>query len=183
LGEYHIEAKLSWKPFYIDKIKHSLEHLTVHEVQYKGEKDTFNFVVTYGLHCFAKDNDTDSIPSCIYPDGREARQINLERYQASKSLRSIVEGFGTSSQRFYETTTEKFFTIKKLNSLSNVVEPYKVCFCIFKENRLLRMHITTAFFDRTERVYNQRHYSIFKIAMDAKRRPRGKILPIEARNN
>jgi hypothetical protein len=183
LGEYHIAAKLSWRPFYIGKIEHRLEHLTAHEVQYKGEKDMFNFVVTYGLHCFAKNDDTHSIPSCMYSDGRETRQINLERYQASKSLRSIVESFGTSNQRFYETTTEKFFTVEKLNSLSNVVEPYKVCFCIFKENRLLRMHISTAFFDRTERVYSQKHYSIFKIAMDAERRPRGKILPIEARNN
>jgi hypothetical protein len=183
LGEYHIEAKRSWNPFYIDKIEHRLEHLTVHEVQYKGEKDTFNFVVTYGLHCFAKDDKIHSIPSCIYSDGRETRQINLERYEASKSLRSIIENFGTNNQRFYKTDTEKFFTIEKLNSLSNVVEPYKVCFCIFKENRLLRMHITTAFFTRPERIYNQSHYSIFKIAMDAKRRPRGKALPVEARNN
>jgi hypothetical protein len=180
LGKYHIEAKFSWESFYIDQIEYSLSHLTGHEVTYKGEKDSFVFVLTYSLHCFTKDNDTHSVSS-TYSDGKETRQINLERYEASKKLRSFVENFDNNNQRFYETATEKFFTIEMLNSFNNVVEPYKICFCTFKENRLLRLHITSAFFDRTSRAYNQKQYSIFKIAMDARKRPKNKILLIEAR--
>lgn len=180
MAKYHIEAKVSWAPFYIGCTEYSLSHLTGHEVTYVGKKDSFTFVVTYSLHCFAKDDDTHSISS-TYTDGKETRQINLERYEASKSLRYLVENFDKNNQRFYETATEKFFTVKMLNSINNVEEPYKICFCTFKENRLLRMHITSAFFDRSNRTYNQKQYSIFKIAMDAKRRPRSRILPIEAR--
>ncbi len=180
LSKYHIEAKSFWEPFYIDNTKYILDHLNVHEITYKGNKDNFTFVVTYSLHCFAKDDDIQSIDT-KYSDGKETRQISLERYEASKYLRSIIENFGNKNQKFYETDKEKFFTIQMINNLSNETQPYKICFCTFKENRLLRMHITTAFFDITNRIYNQARYSIFKIAMDATKRPKNRALPIEAR--
>jgi hypothetical protein len=180
LRKYHIEAKSSWEPFFIDQSEYGLGHLTGHKVTYTGNKESFVFIVTYSLHCFTKDDDTYSVTS-TYSDGKETRQINLERYEASKKLRGFVENFDKNNQKFYETATEKFFTIEMLNSFNNVVEPYKICFCTFKENRLLRLHITSAFFDRTSRTYNQKQYSIFKIAMDARKRPKDRILPIEAR--
>jgi hypothetical protein len=182
LGKYQIQAKQHWEPFTISQTEYGLSHLTAHEVTYEGEKATFEFVVTYGLHCFTKDDDAHSIPS-VYSDGKETRQINLERYETSKKLRHLVESFDKNKQKFYETDKEKFFTVQQLCSFSNTIEPYKICFCAFKENRLLRLHITTAFFDRTGRPYNQKQYSIFKIAMDAQRRDKNLLLPIEARKN
>jgi hypothetical protein len=180
LSKYHIEAKSFWEPFYIDETKYSLDHLNAHEVTYKANTGAFTFIVTYSLHCFAKDDEIHSIDT-KYSDGKETRQISLERYKASRYSKSIIENFGSNNQKFYETNKEKFFTIQMLNNLSNEVQSYKICFCTFKENRLLRMHITTAFFDTTNRVYNHARYSIFKIAMDATRRPKNKALPIEAR--
>jgi hypothetical protein len=177
LDKFHIQAKKVWEPFSINGVEYDLAHLTAHEVTYKGKNDNYTFVVTYGLHCFTKDDVEHSILE-TYTDGREARQINLERYEASKRLRAIVEDF--ASKKFYQTTTEKFFTFEALNTLSNTVEQYKICFCIFKENRLSRLHITTAFFDNRP-VQQTQQYSIFKIAMDARKRPKNRTLPIEAR--
>jgi hypothetical protein len=181
LGKYHIQAKDWWEPFLVGEIEHGLDHLKVHEVTYEGETLTYSMVVTYGLHCFAKD-DTEHSIEVTYSDGKEIRQIDLERYEASKQLRGIVEGFARDDRRFFQTTTEKFFTIPLVNSASGQVEPYKVCFCIFKENRLLRIHVTTAFFDRRDSDYSrQKQFSIFKIAKDAVKGPKRDTLPIEAR--
>lgn|GEM_PF-1866665 len=49
----------------------------------------FKFVVTYGLHCFAKDTTAFNIP-VVYEDGREMLTICMERYEASKQIRKIL---------------------------------------------------------------------------------------------
>lgn len=181
MAKFHIQARLEWEGFEYKNKSYSLDHLKAHEVVYQGNKDTYKFVVTYGLHCFAKDGQPTSIP-VNYSDGRESRQVDLERYHASFNLRRIIDHLH-EGKLMYETAQEKYFNIDMVNSNTGKVEPYKVCFHFFKENRLMRMHVTSAFFDRTGKALAQRSYSIFKIAKDTKARPRYKGVPKEAQNN
>lgn len=85
-----------------------------------------------------------------------------------------------SHKILYETTKEKYFTFEQKNDLNNKIERYKICLCIFKENRLLRIHVTSAFFDREQRKVTQKGFSIFKIAMDTQKKQRSKEIPKEA---
>ena len=176
---YHIAARQRWDDFaYNDKL-YSLRHLDCHEVIFVGAKKEFNFIVTYGLHCFAKCDQEHSI-GLYYADGMEERQINLERYHLSKHLRRLIEKLDDKSLLF-ETAIQKYFTFEQVNDLSGKLEICKVCLCVFKENRLLRIHVTSAFFDRegAGKSYSGGQ-SIFKVAMDAQRRPRSTPIPKEA---
>lgn len=178
MKKHHIQARQSWKSFSHDSVDYCLKHLDAHEVLFEGNKCDYRFVVTYGLHCFAKDAQEHSI-STMYSDSFEARQINLERYHLSKVLRGFIESLG-SRKLLYETTKEKYFTFEHTNDLTGKSEKCKVCLCIFKENRLLRIHVTSAFFDREPKKPNHKGLSIFKIAMDTQKKPRKQGIPKEA---
>lgn len=180
MKKYHTQAKTEWEQFHYEGQAYPLTHLKAHEVVYAGKKDTYRFVVTYSVHCFTKDGQEHSIP-LTYSDGRETRQIHLERYHASKKLRGIIENLDKGKLMF-ETATEKYFNVEMMNSMSGQIEPYKICFHFFKENRMLRIHVTSAFFDRTGKEIANKAYSIFKIAMDTKKRPKSKGVPKEACN-
>lgn len=109
----------------------------------------------------------------------------MERYEASKQIRQILPNLPTIG--LYQTTAEKFFTLHMMNSATNQVEPYKICVAFFKEKRLLRMHILSAFFARTgagapgEPIPNKM-VSVFKVAMDTVKKPRNSGIPKEANN-
>lgn len=184
VAKYHIDSVQNWAPFEHGGVSHSLAHLDAHEITYKGNKADYTFVVTYGLHCFAKDQTPFNIP-VTYKDGRESKTICMERYEASKQLRNILPNL--SAMSLYQTTEEKFFTLHMMNSATNQVEPYKICVAFFKEKRLLRMHILSAFFARTgpgapgEAIPNK-SVSLFKVAMDTVKRPRDSGKPKEANN-
>jgi hypothetical protein len=179
LKKHHIKAKQQWESFFHDGIEYCLRHLDAHEVTFKGSSREYRFVVTYGLHCFAKDNQEHSVQT-TYSDGVEMRQINLERYHLSKSLREIVERLAAHKKELYQTTKEKYFIFEQRNDLTGKFEKSKVCICVFKENRLLRIHVTTAFFVRDNKDTPNKGFSIFKIAMDAQKSPRTHDIPKEA---
>lgn len=178
MKNYHIQARKQWDSFSYNQTQYCLRHLDAHEVQFIGKKQTFNFVVTYGLHCFAKSDQAHSI-DLMYSDGFEQRQINLERYHLSKYLRGIIENLD-KQKLLYETTKEKYFTFEHVNDLTGEIEKCKICLCIFKENRLLRIHVTSAFFDREDKKIHQKGFSIFKVAMDTFKKPRNRNIPKEA---
>ncbi len=178
MKKYHIQARQQWEAFHYNDEQHSLKHLSAHEVSFKGNKDTYKFVVTYGLHCFAKDGQEHSI-DLSYTDDFEIRNINLERYEASKHLRMCIENLD-KQKLIYETTQEKYFTFDSITSFRGYPESYKVCLCIFKENRLLRIHVTSAFFDRENKPITNKHFSIFKLAMDTKKAKKKSGIPKEA---
>ncbi len=184
MAKYQIESIQSWPAFEYDGKLHSLAHLNAHEMTFQGINHTYTFVVTYGLHCFAKEGTPYNIP-VSYEDGREKITVCLERYLASKHIRHILTNL--PSMRVYHTVAEKFFTLDMMNSATGVIEPYKICIAFYKEKRLLRMHILSAFFARTgpgssgESIPNK-SLSIFKIAMDTAKSPRSKTGPKEARN-
>lgn len=178
MRKYHIQARQEWKSFDYNQTVFCLKHLNAHEVQFIGKKQKFNFVVTYDLHCFAK-NDQEYSINLMYSNGVEERQIDLERYHLSKYLRHIIENLD-KQKLLYETKKRKYFTFEHVNDLSGKIEKCKVCLCIFKENRLLRIHVTSAFFDRSEKTVYQKGVSFFKIALDTFREPRNRGIPKEA---
>lgn len=161
-------------------------HLKAHEVEFIGDDGTrYAFVVTYGMHCFTKDGTEYNIP-VIITDGREKQAVCLERYECSKSIRRIIESL--DEVRIFQTSGERFFTMDVLNNLTGEVEPYKVCLAFYKENRLLRIHVTSAFFARTgegspEQPVEKKGFTVFKIAKDVRRSPKKRSAgPKETRN-
>ena len=184
VAKYQIDSVQYWAPFEHAGITYSLNHLDAHDITYKGEKADYKFVVTYGLHCFAKDLTNWNIP-VVYRDGREAKNVCMERYEASKHIRQILHQLPAMS--IYQTTAEKYFTLHMMNSATQQVEPYKICIAFFKEKRLLRMHILSAFFARTgpgsegEAIPNK-SVSLFIVAKDTAEKPRNGAIPKEVRN-
>lgn len=186
LAGYHIQAIQGWEPFDHAGVSYSLAHLDCHEIifPHSNGKDKFRFVVTYGLHCFTKDETEQNIP-LKYADGRESRYICLERYEASKQLRKMLERLDTAT--VYLTSGESFFTFEVLNNQSGLIEPFKICMAIFRENRMLRIHVTSAFFARIGEgspgvPVRKKGFSIFKVALDTQKKPNGQF-PKEVRNS
>lgn len=180
-----MDAISQWEPFEYAGQPHDLGHLDCHEVVFQKEegKDPIRFVVTYGLHCFTKDDTEQNIP-LMYADGRESRTICLERYEASKRLRGLIESLDVAT--IYQVQGEVFFTVTVLNTSSGQLEPFKICMAIFRENRLLRIHVTSAFFVRTGEgapgvPVQKKGFSIFKVAADTRHKPNGQF-PKEVRN-
>jgi hypothetical protein len=183
LPSYQVDSIQIWEDFEHDGIPYRLGHLSCHEVVFKGDKASPKFVVTYGLHCFTDDNSGYNIPF-MYRDGRHERLVCLERYEASKKLRAILEKLDQGAT-IYQTQEERFFTMNVLNSATGQLEPYKICMAFFHEHRLLRMHVTSAFFARkgegVDFPVSKKGFSIFKIALETRMKPKG-VCPKEVRN-
>lgn len=184
MAKYQIDSIQSWESFEHGGVTYSLSHLDAHDITYKGEKQDYKFVVTYGLHCFAKDVTPYNLP-LKYEDGREELTICMERYEASKQIRKILANL--PAMNLFQTTAEKFFTLEMMNSATGHVEPYKVCIAFYKEKRLLRMHILSAFFARTGagapgEAIPHKCISLFKIALDTSKRQKNSPYPKEVNN-
>jgi len=185
LAKFHVDAIQRWESFEHAGTSYDLNHLDCHEVflQKQDGKDPIRFVVTYGLHCFTKDDTERNIP-LKYADGRESRFICIERYETSKCLRGMLEKLASAT--VFLTQGESFFTIDVMNNASGEVEPFKICMAIFRENRVLRIHVTSAYFARLGEgspgiPIRKKGFSIFKIAVDTLKKPNGQF-PKEVRN-
>lgn len=188
MANFHTDSIKVWEDFSHEEKTFSLGHLSAHEVVYPYDKgEDFVFIVTYGLHCFTKNGTDHNIPVMV-SDSRETQMVCIERYESSKNLPRIIEELAASRAKIYETAQEKYFTISKLNNLTNEIEPYKICIAVFKEKRRLRIHVLSAFFVREGpgapgNPVKGKGFSVFKIAFDALRRPRkGSAGPKEVRN-
>jgi hypothetical protein len=173
--KFHVDSIQEWPEFEHEGVKYDLTHLACHEVLFKATKQDYKFVVTYGLHCFTKDDSGNNIPY-QYPDGRHSQTVCLERYEASKKLRGIVEKLDAAT--IYHTEGERFFTMDVLNSATGQFEPYKVCLAFFREHRVLRIHVTSAYFARTGEgspgvPIKKKGLSIYKVALDTQGKPKG----------
>ncbi|WP_129972859.1 MULTISPECIES: hypothetical protein [Pseudomonas] len=182
---FHVDSIQHWEPFEHDGVSYDLGHLDSHEVLFQKEegREAIRFVVTYGLHCFTK-NDTEHNIPLEYPDGRESQLVCLERYEASKQLRGMLEKLAGAT--VYQTQGESFFTLDVMNNASGEVEPFKICMAIFREHRVLRIHVTSAFFVRMGEgspgvPVRKKGFSIFKVAADTRAKPKGQC-PKEVRN-
>lgn len=183
MPKYQVDSIQVWDDFEHAGKPYPLGHLSCHEVVFKGEKISPKFVVTYGLHCFTDDDSEYNIPY-EYADGRHQRKVCLERYEASKKLRGILEKLDQGAI-IYQTKDERFFTMDMLNSATGELEPYKICIAFFHEHRLLRMHVTSAFIARKgegiDAPVSKRGFNIFKVASETRMKPKGQC-PKEVRN-
>lgn len=183
MKKYQVDSIQVWDDFEHAGTRYAMGHLSCHAVMFKGEKLSPEFVVTYGLHCFTDDNSEYAI-AFAYPDGRHERRVCLERYEASKKLRGLLEKLDQGAV-IHQTRDERFFTMKMLNSATGKLELYKICLAFFHEHRLLRMHVTSAFFARrgegVDFPVNRKGFNIFKIAMQTRSKPKG-LCPKEVRN-
>lgn len=181
---FHVDSIQVWPDFEHAGVSYRLGHLSCHEVAFAGAQVNESFVVTYGLHCFTDDDSEYNIPY-EYADGRHQRKVCLERYEASKKLRGIIEKLDHGAI-IYQTEQERFFTMNLLNSATGLEEPYKICMAFYREHRVLRIHVTSAYFARTgegsvDVPIKKKGFNIFKIATDTRRKPKGQC-PKEVRN-
>ena len=92
----------NWRSFTLDGKIYDLSHLNAQWVEYLDTKDAekptvYRFIVTYGLHCFAKDLEefsTEKSQLLMYNAPRESRPFNFERYELSKQLPGIINSLG-----------------------------------------------------------------------------------------
>jgi hypothetical protein len=179
-----VDSIQHWEPFEFNGITYDLGHLDCHEVVFQKVAAPIIFVVTYGLHCFTKADTEHNIP-ITYADGRHTQPICLERYSASIKLRELIQNLG-SGALIYLTQGESFFTLERMNNATGAIESFKICMAIFREHRLLRIHVTSAFFARTGEgspgiPVNKKGFSIFKVAADTQKKPKGQY-PKEVQN-
>jgi len=179
IKKYQIEAKQEWESFEYNGSEYELCHLNVHEIEVITNNGVEKIVVTYGLHCFTK-NDTEYTINVPYTDNRnETRNIDLERYELSKKMRNYINNI--KDYKFKHNIDEKYFMFNVENNFSGAEEEVKVIISTFKEKRLLRIHVITCFFNRFKTLEsNKKFVTIYKIIKDMKKSPRNKKIPKEA---
>tara|TARA_Y100001972_G_scaffold128961_1_gene193040 strand:+ start:2703 stop:3272 length:570 start_codon:yes stop_codon:yes gene_type:complete len=185
---YQIDCIQKWENFTHENTEFCLKHLDAHELRFQSEKKgLLKFVVTYGLHVFTKEGTPHSIPHILYSDARDERPVDIERYHASKYLKGILSRIDTKGVLIYETTKAKYFTLDVQNNMSGTPEPYKICLSAFKENRILRLHVISAYFAREgegspDQPVEKKGFSFFKLAHDVHALPRSSRGPKEVYN-
>jgi len=164
---------LRWTPFdFNDQVyeqRYDLSHLDAHWVEYQDnregrEANSYKFKVTYGLHCFTKeDPDLSEAESSlwIYKAPREARHFNLARYNLSKQLPTIVRSLGDTKTLVFFAAYNNFATVEVID-FEGVKTDYFVVFKVFRENRALRLHVMSAYPMEQERG-RERKVSFFAI--------------------
>ncbi len=141
-----------WRPFVFKDQVYDLSHLDAHWVEYQDNREghepyLYKFKVTYGLHCFTKENpdlsETEA-PLWIYKAPQEERHFNIDRYNLSKQLLSIVRSLGEKETFVFHAGYGNFATVKEIN-FEGVKTNYFVVFAVFRENNALRLHVVSAY--------------------------------------
>lgn len=132
-----------WPPFCCDGITYDLSHLNAHEVTFGLKEGRFRFIVTYSHHCFAKNSSEDiSINSkWTYLFGNESRTFNLERYELSKRLPSLLVNLMSTKTYHAGYNTYAFCEVIKEES----VVYYKIAFVMYRHARKYRLHVASAY--------------------------------------
>ncbi|NEP11191.1 MAG: heat-shock protein [Symploca sp. SIO2C1] len=147
-----VEEVTCWRNFTLDGKEYDLSHLNAHRVEYLDERDktrptTYRFIVTYGLHCFTKNVGEISKEQerlLMYHAPRESRSFNLERYELSKHLPTIIKSLGNKETLVCHAGYGKYAVVKVLNSRGCEVN-YFVPFAVFRESKRLRLHVRSAY--------------------------------------
>ncbi|MEM9542247.1 MAG: heat-shock protein [Cyanobacteria bacterium P01_E01_bin.42] len=147
-----VEEVTNWRSFTLDDTVYDLSHLDAKWVEYLDEKDrknpkSYRFIVTYGLHCFtkeAKELSQEQSQLLMYSGPKESRHFNLERYELSKQLPSIIESLGKKETLICHAGNNNYAIIKILDSNDKEVN-YFVPFVVFREKKKLRLHVQSAY--------------------------------------
>ena len=102
--KFHIEAIQKWESQEYENTSFDMSHLNAHELIIHSKKMDYKLVVTYGLHCFTKNDSPFSLPILVKDSSGDTRQFDVERYLASKELRNILFSEDILGQlRFYKS--------------------------------------------------------------------------------
>lgn len=158
-----------------------MSHLNANWVEYLDTRDeekliTYRFIVTYGLHCFAKDSEelsTEKSQLLMYDAPRESRPFNFERYELSKQLPSIINSLGNKETLVCHAGYGKFATVKVLDAKDREIN-YFVPFAVFKESKKLRLHVQSAYpiYEDMGRVQKVGFFVIAKNLLNNKKLPK-----------
>jgi len=143
-----------WRDFTFNSTVYDLSHLNAHQVEYFDDRDkdnpiTYTFTVTYSFHCFTKESEseyhsTEELKQLIYDAPAESRPFNFERYELSKHLPSIIKSLSDKQTFVGHAGYNSYATVKLLN-LKGIEVDYLVIFKVFRENKKLRLHVTSAY--------------------------------------
>lgn len=142
-----------WKPFTDSSgQEYDLSHLDAHEASYSdirnGKKETYTFMVSYSFHCFAKDyphQTEEEKASLMYHARKESRPFCFVRYELSKKyLRKIVNAFGDKKTRIGHAGYGSYASVT-INTEEEGQIIYFVPFKMYREKKLMRIHITSAY--------------------------------------
>jgi hypothetical protein len=154
-----------WKSFVHDGKIYDLSHLDAQTITYvHSSGQEFQFFITYGLHCFAKESASMSESeqaSLLYHAPRESRPFHFQRYAYSKHLPDIIQNLGTA--RVFDAGWDGYTTIKIWNEDGTQID-YKVVFKAFREKKKLRLHISSAY--EIEPNWKMKPVSFFAIAQN-----------------
>ena len=124
---------MQWKPFQFREKVYDLAYLHPCSVTFEQPaKDNaptriYKVDVMFGLHCFTRGENPDETidPALLYPDDRETRIFDFDRYELARRLPEIVEGL--PRRKCYHTGKGNFFSIEIVREDGKVVE-YDVFF-------------------------------------------------------
>ena len=146
------EVPPRWNSFILNEQVYDLSHLDAHWVEYQDnregrEANSYKFKVTYGLHCFTREDldlsEAES-PLWIYKAPKEARHFNIARYNLSKQLPSIIRSLGETDTLVFFAGYGNFATVKVID-FEGIKTDYFVVFAVFRENKVLRLHVASAY--------------------------------------
>lgn len=131
---------------------YDLSHLDAHEATYSdirnGKKETYTFIVSYSFHCFAKDyphQSEEEKASLMYHAPKESRPFCFIRYELSKKyLRQIIDALGDKQTRIGHAGYGSYATVT-INTKEEGQIIYFVPFKMYREKKLMRIHITSAY--------------------------------------
>lgn len=149
-------------PEFLDQngARFDLSFLDAKKVTYRHEKKgkpdvTYDFWVTYSLHCFAKDYEHQSefesqslmyhSPKKVNGEPVESRPFCLARYAlAAENINAIVENLGSSEYVIKDGGYSSYLAVKLMTSSGETVW-YNVPFKVFKEKKKYRLHVLSAY--------------------------------------
>jgi hypothetical protein len=136
---------VQWRNFEHNSVTYDLNHLHPQTIEFeRPAKDgkpavVYTVDLTYSLHCFSHKLPSGAFDkSLIYPNTRETRLFDFERYELSKRLPGIIE---TMAQRkCFHTGHGNFFTVEVVRE-DGVSVDYHVFFTASKSTRKGRINI------------------------------------------
>ena len=163
----------SWKDFVLDGVTYDLSHLNYHRLEIIDDRNPekviiYNLHVTYSFHCFAKDDGNLSEQDkekLNYDARKDSRPFNLRRYELSKNLPDIINSLGNREIFVFHSGRENYATYKVVDDHGNEVD-YIVYFSIYKEQKKLRLHVSTGF-PEDAGARKMKKVSIFALAHNA----------------
>lgn len=122
---------------------YDVSHLNATWVEFVINAKAYPFFVSYSHHCFAKTvqgyNDCES---WAYNYPKDPRNFHEKRYKRSLCLPAIIEALPTSIT-FHARRGS--YAVCEITSNDGGTYFYQVVFDLFKVNRKLRLHISSAY--------------------------------------